>query len=110
MLPSMYTATVDHPHRRPEIPDDLVHTTVTGFVEERIRTLKQIVLSRATLTKIIEELDVYPEMSKSYSVSELTDKMRKDILIDLIQTEVTDTRTGRSSAATVAFKRVLRAP
>lgn len=104
MLPSIYIAKTTILIEGQEVPENLIHSTVTGFVEERLRLLKQSVLSSDSLGGIIEEMHLYPEISKSYSMQELVEKMRTDIVVEPIQTEVVDMRTGRSATATVAFE------
>ncbi len=103
LLPSVYTSTATILIEGQEVPDDLVHSTVTGFVEERLRSLKQVVLSRDSLAGIIRDMRLYQRLAGNYSEQELVDKMRKDIIVEPIQAEVVDMRTGRSATATVAF-------
>lgn len=104
MLPSIYVSNATILIQGQEVPENLVHSTVTGFVEERLRVLKQSVLSRDSLSGIITDMHLYPDLAKNYSLQELVEKMRKDILVEPIQTEVVDMRTGRSATATVAFE------
>jgi hypothetical protein len=52
---------VDHDSRHaPEHPEDIVHTTVTTRVEERIRSLKIQVKSRRYLEQVVTELGMAP--------------------------------------------------
>src|SRR5262249_28351479 len=42
-----------------EIPPDLVRSAITSYADQRIETIKQQVMSRATLWKIIEQYNLY---------------------------------------------------
>jgi succinoglycan biosynthesis transport protein ExoP len=38
-----------------EIPSELVHSTITSYADQRIETIKQQVMSRTTLWKVVEQ-------------------------------------------------------
>ncbi|WP_432736819.1 GumC family protein [Maridesulfovibrio sp. FT414] len=86
-----------------DIPQDLVQTTVTGFVEERLQSISQIVLSHGNLLNIIKEFDLYPDLIGKYTTEEIITKMREDIKLEPITAEVTNQYSGRPASATVAF-------
>ncbi|OEU67297.1 MAG: lipopolysaccharide biosynthesis protein [Desulfovibrio sp. S3730MH75] len=86
-----------------DIPQELVQTTVTGFVEERLQSISQIVLSHGNLLNIIKEFDLYPDLVGKYTTEEIIFKMREDINLEPITAEVTNQYSGRPSSATVAF-------
>lgn len=86
-----------------DIPQDLVQTTVTGFVEERLQSISQVVLSHGNLLNIIKEFELYPELIGKYTTEEIITKMREDIQLEPITAEVTNQYSGRPASATVAF-------
>ena len=86
-----------------EIPQELIQTTVTGFVEERLQTITQVVLNRKNLLSVIEKFNLYSEMSDKKTVEEILEVMRDDIAMQPIQTEVSDMGRGRPGMATIAF-------
>lgn len=86
-----------------DIPQDLVQTTVTGFVEERLQSISQVVLSHGNLLNIIKEFDLYPDLVGKYTTEEIIAKMRDDINLEPITAEVTNQYSGRPASATVAF-------
>ncbi len=86
-----------------DIPQDLVQTTVTGFVEERLQSISQVVLSHGNLLNIIKEFDLYPDLIGKYTTEEIISKMREDIALEPITAEVTNQYSGRPASATVAF-------
>jgi uncharacterized protein involved in exopolysaccharide biosynthesis len=86
-----------------DIPQDLVQTTVTGFVEERLQAISQIVLSHGNLLNIIKEFELYPDLVGKYTTEEIITKMREDIQLEPITADITNQYSGRPGTATVAF-------
>ena len=86
-----------------DIPQDLVQTTVTGFVEERLQSISQVVLSHGNLLNIIKEFELYPNLVGKYTTEEIITKMREDIQLEPITADVTNQYSGRPGTATVAF-------
>jgi uncharacterized protein involved in exopolysaccharide biosynthesis len=86
-----------------EIPQDFVRTTVTGYVEERLQMITQIVLSRNRLLEIINRLQLYEDLKGRFTTEEIIEEMREDIQMETIQAEVVNPQSGRPGSATVAF-------
>ncbi len=102
-LPPVYRATTTILIEEQEIPPDYVKSTVTGYVEERLQTITQEIMSRSNLAKLIEEFDLYPDLRDKYTLDELVEKMREDIHLEPINAEVSNPRGGRPLSATIAF-------
>ncbi len=85
------------------IPQEFVLSTITGYVEERLEMITQRIMSRSKLVSIIDEFDLYPDMRDNYTTEEIVEKMSEDIKLETISAEVIDQRTGRPTAATIAF-------
>lgn len=103
LLPPVYKSSATILIEDQDIPQDLVQTTVTGFVEERLQSITQVVLSHGNLLNIIKEFDLYSEMVGKYTTEEIISKMREDILMEPITAEVTNQYSGRPGSATIAF-------
>ncbi|MBX6421984.1 GNVR domain-containing protein [Thermosulfurimonas sp. F29] len=103
LLPPIYQATTTILIEEQQIPPEYVKSTVTGYVEERLQMITQEIMSRSHLIDLIERFNLYPEMRKKYTMDEIVDRMRKDIKLETINAEVSNTRTGRPSSATIAF-------
>lgn len=86
-----------------EVPPDLIRSTVTSFATQRIQTISQTVMTRANLMQIIEKYNLYADKRKRDTTEEILDRMRKDIKLDMINSDVIDPRSGRPSVATIAF-------
>lgn len=102
LLPAKYQSSATILIEGQEVPQELVRTTVTGFVEERLQSITQVVLNRGNLMGIIERVGLYPDERKTMTSEELTAMMRKDITMEPITAEVMS-NTGRPSTATIAF-------
>ena len=82
-------------------------TTVTSYVEQRLESISQRIMSASKLSEIIERFNLYQDLKQKLTSEEIIGKMRKDIKFETISTEVIDRRTGRATSATVAFKLIL---
>jgi uncharacterized protein involved in exopolysaccharide biosynthesis len=88
----------------PDVPRDLVNSTVTSYADERIQVINQRVLTTDNLTSIIEKHSAYEEARDLQPMSIVIEGMREDIQLDLIGADVRDPRSGRSQEATIAFR------
>jgi polysaccharide biosynthesis transport protein len=86
-----------------EIPEDLVSTLITDYLERRLEAITRRVMVTDNLLRIIERYNLYPEERAQSPISEVVDEMREDISREIISTEVSDPTTGRASSSTVAF-------
>lgn len=102
LLPSIYQSTATILIESQEIPQDLVRSTVTGYVEERLQSIAQVALNRANLMGMIEQHNLYSEERKNQTTEAIIDKMRKDIAMTPIKTDVVGAG-GRAMSATIAF-------
>jgi len=86
-----------------EIPSELIQTTVTSYASQRIQVISQRVMSRTNLLEIIEKYNLFERERRLNTIEQVLLDMREDIHIDMINAEVMDPRTGRPTAATIAF-------
>jgi uncharacterized protein involved in exopolysaccharide biosynthesis len=86
-----------------QIPQEYVKTAVTTYVEERLQQIHQQVLSRSSLADIIKRFALYPELQQRQPLDEIVEKMRQAIELKTVSADVVDRKTGKATAATVAF-------
>lgn len=102
VLPPVYRSTVtlliEH-----EVSPELVPSTVTGYVAQRVKVIEARILTPENLAGIAEKLDLYPD-ARAAGVRHVAAEMSDRIAIEPISADVTDPRSGRSSVATVAFE------
>jgi uncharacterized protein involved in exopolysaccharide biosynthesis len=101
--PPTYEASATILIEEQEIPSELIQSTVTSYASQRIQVISQRVMSRTNLLEVIEKYDLYERARRLNTIEEVLLDMREDISIDMINAEVMDPRTGRPTAATIAF-------
>lgn len=103
VLPSIFKSTSTILIEEQEIPANFVMSTVTSFAEQRLQSINQRIMSTSRLLEMINRFNLYPELMGKWTTEEIVAKMRGDIKLETISAEVMDRRTGRPSAATIAF-------
>ena len=101
LLPPTYQSTGTILVESQQIPPDLVKATVTSFADERIAVIKQRVMTRDNLFRIIQKYHLYPDDVESLTTSTLIDNMRDSISVELLNADVQGVKGGK---ATIAFK------
>jgi uncharacterized protein involved in exopolysaccharide biosynthesis len=87
-----------------DIPEDLVPSLVTDYVDRRLDVLTRRVTLTENLVALIERYDLYPEQRETMAQTEVAERMRENIAMEVLSTEVNDPRTGRTTESTVAFR------
>jgi polysaccharide chain length determinant protein (PEP-CTERM system associated) len=103
LLPPVYKASSTILIEEQEIPLEFVQTMVTSYVEQRLQEINQKIMSTSRLQEIIANFDLYADKRDRWTKEEIIEKMREDTHLEPISTEVVDRRTGRPTAATIAF-------
>ena len=86
-----------------EVPTDLVRSTITSYADQRIETIKQQVMSRTTLWKVVEQYNLYPDLRRTDPTEEVVKRFTNDIAVEVISADVVDKRTHNPTKATIAF-------
>ncbi len=97
-LPNLYRSTATVLVERPQLAETFVRSSVTGELETRLQTVSQQILSRARLKELITRFELYPALRKRAPLDAVTERMRRDIQLDL---KGVDQTGGRG--ATIAF-------
>ena len=103
LLPPIYRSEATILTERQEIPKDLVDTTVTGFVQERIKSLSQLLLTREKLWGIANKYDLYSDSRSPDNRFEITSRMKESISIDMVDVRTNEPDNARQGLATIAF-------
>ncbi len=104
LWPATYKSSATILIKEQDIPPELVQSTVTSFASQRIQAISQKVMARPNLLEIIGKYDLYVDERKRLTTEEIISEMRDNINLDLIDASVVDPRTGRPTAATIAFQ------
>jgi len=86
-----------------ELPREFVATTISGFAEQRLQMINQRIMSSTRLLEIINRFNLYAEERKSQTTEDVIALMRENTKFETISADVIDSRTGRPTAATIAF-------
>jgi uncharacterized protein involved in exopolysaccharide biosynthesis len=103
ILPPTYQSASTILIEEQEIPADLVQSTVTSYAAQRIQVISQRVMTRSNLLEIVRKYNLYESERKSQGIDAVLSTMRQDINLNMITADVIDPRTGRPTAATIAF-------
>ena len=103
LWPPTYKSTATILIEQQEIPSDLVHSTITSYADQRIETIKQQVMSRTTLWKLVEQFDLYHDARKNSPAEEIVKRFVNDVEVEVISADVVDKRTQHATKATIAF-------
>lgn len=103
VLPSIYRSKATILIEQQEIPSELVRSTVTTFVDERIQKISQRIMTRSNLMEIIKKYNLYADDIKTKPEEKIIEKMHKSIKVDTVSADVIDPRNGQPTKATIAF-------
>jgi protein tyrosine kinase modulator len=67
----------------PRVPQNYVRPTVTKPLKDRLEGIRQEILSRTRLERIITEFDLYPELRRKALMDTVVARMREDIGLDV---------------------------
>jgi polysaccharide biosynthesis transport protein len=99
LLPPVYRSSGTILIEQPEIPSELVASTVTTYASERLQVIEQRVMTSDTLIGIINKYNLYPKDRAYQPMSAVVEKMRASSGLTLISA-----RSGRSKdEQTIAF-------
>lgn len=103
-LPPVYRSDATILIEDPEVPDNIVASLVSDYVEKRLEAISRRVMVTESLSRIIERYDLYPEPRKRLPMATVVETMRANIRRDMIRADVIDPRSGQKRSLTVAFK------
>ncbi|HVP79218.1 MAG TPA: XrtA system polysaccharide chain length determinant [Thermodesulfobacteriota bacterium] len=103
ILPPIFRSTGTILIEEQEIPREYVMSTVTSYADQRIQSISQRIMSSTRLLEIINRYNLYANLRQRWTIEEVIEKMRKDIKFQMISADVVDRRTGRPTAAAIAF-------
>lgn len=86
----------------PAVPEKLVPTNVSVQMAERVAAMQQTILSRNTLTNIIQTYDLYRKERSRLPMEDIIEKMVKSITVSGLQ-QIGASRENRAAAFSIAF-------
>jgi polysaccharide chain length determinant protein (PEP-CTERM system associated) len=101
-IPPVYQSTGTIMVESQTIPADLIAASAASMVDERIEIIRQRVMTRENLFKIIEKHGLFKDSTQSMTVSDKIDEMRKQISVESIGANLKSSR--RQGQGTIAFR------
>jgi polysaccharide chain length determinant protein (PEP-CTERM system associated) len=100
LLPDLYRSSALLLIVPQRIPENLVRSTVTTRLDERLSAISQEILSRTRLENIVQEFDLYPNERRRMIMEDVIENMRsKDIIFSPPRS-----RGGDSGSFTISFE------
>lgn len=98
--PNRYRATTQIIITPQQVPTNYVRSTITTMLADRLQMIREQILSRTRLERIIEEFNLYPEKRAGGIMEDVVEQMRKDIDVSISASRRGNANTG---AFTVSF-------
>jgi uncharacterized protein involved in exopolysaccharide biosynthesis len=82
--PATYQSTATILIEEPDVPADLVKSTVSTFANDRLQVIQQRVMTSQHLNEIIDRFSLYPEEQKTMPRSALINMMRSQVDLEVV--------------------------
>lgn len=102
-LPLSYESSITILVEEGDIPEDVVDTKFTSFVNQRIDELTQLIMSRRVLREIIERHNLYAAVREESGIDDTIETMKDDITFETNSTNVVPQGSGRPMQVTLSF-------
>lgn len=104
LWPPAYRASATILIEEQEIPNDMVRSTITSYANQQIEVIRQRVLTMQNIMDMVRKFKLYDEgelarMPRTEIAQEFIDAVK----LEVISADVVDPRSGRPTAATIAF-------
>jgi uncharacterized protein involved in exopolysaccharide biosynthesis len=103
VMPSTYKATASVLIEQQEILENLVSTTVPGYLEERLQAITKRVLGDDNLSAVVEQFGLYTDLGAENTMQRLVSEMRTNIEIEPITTEVRNEKYAKTMELITSF-------
>jgi len=85
LLPKKYTSSTLVLIERPAVPTQVIHPTVTDDLNQRMASMKALILSRSRLETIINKFNLYPELRAKTHMEDLVGRLKTTVSVELIE-------------------------
>ncbi len=102
-LPPVYTSKVSLLVEHSQVPGNLVDISFSEFVEHRVQYITQKIMSRSNLLNIIKKYNLYSNMRADNSMQQIVDKMRDDITLETVSSQLINKSTSKPMDSIIAF-------
>jgi len=102
-IPAMYRSTARFLIEQQNIPQDIVQSTITSYVDEQIQEVRQRTMASGNMLQLIQKYDLYPELTSTGQSQTAIEELRLNALLETEVFEVMNPRSGRAMLATISF-------
>lgn len=99
VLPPVYKSSGTILIESQQISSEFIASSITGYAGERIEVIKQRVMTRDNLLRIIRKYGLFGIQDNSRVPSELIDELRNKISINLLSSDLSGRRRGKTTIA-----------
>src|SRR5262245_26456713 len=89
LWPATYQSTATILIEEPDVPADLVKSTVSTFANDRLQVIQQRVMTSQHLNEIIDRFGLYPDMQKTAPRSAIINQMRSNVDMEVVSANLT---------------------
>jgi len=86
-----------------KVPSNYVQPTISEDVTDRLQAIRQEILSRARLRKIIAEFNLYNSSSGRIAGDEVVELMRRDITVEVVTNQLNTDRSKSVAAFKIGY-------
>lgn len=104
--PDTYLSTATILIEEPEVPSDLIKSTVSSFAAERLQLIQQRVMTSDHLLDIINQFDLYAGMRQEQPMSLVLGALRSKVLLEVVSANLSGQQPSKyqkQPQASIAF-------
>jgi uncharacterized protein involved in exopolysaccharide biosynthesis len=102
-LPIYYKSSTTILVEESNIPEGIVEDNFLGFVDQRLETITQRIMSRTRLWNLIENHRLYQSLKDKYTQEELVNLIKERIKIETISSDVFQAASSTAIRGTISF-------
>jgi polysaccharide biosynthesis transport protein len=87
----------------PDVPSELVKSTVSTFANERLQVIHQRVMTTQNLIRVINKFNLYAEARKRKPITVVVEEMRESITFEVVSADLSKPKNGAAPGAAIAF-------
>src|SRR5208283_2851795 len=88
LLPDIYRSSATIMIANPQVPQNLVASTITSFADQRIQGITQEITSRGRILNLVAKFDLLPDKRERLPAEDLVEKIKKRITVETIDAEI----------------------
>lgn len=100
-LPASYRSAATLLVESQDLPKAIVESPTTGAIDQRIARIRQQVLSRGDLIRLIEQHNLYPSDRRSDPLSEVIEKMRRSTDVQATPGDIGQSADSRNNTVAI---------